>query len=239
LRAVEFFAGTKSFSKVAEARGHSAWTTDFEARFGTDLTADIIDIELEDIPEEFHAPEMLWASPPCEKFTVMNIGRNWRMTPDGQHLPRNEGAAHALVILAKTLVLIKELRPKFWFIENPVDKMRSLPMMSEASLSEFFGEPVVRRNITQCQYGRDVMKPTDIWTNCLEWVPRPPCKNGAPCHERAPAGSKRGIQGKKGAEVRAIIPPALCEELILTVEHSRLRAAWMEGPAEALVGVPL
>jgi hypothetical protein len=234
MRVIELFAGTRSFSKVAEARGHLPWTTDIEDRFRCDLTADVLMIEAEDLPEGYRSGAVIWASPPCEKFSVMNIGRNWRMTGGG-HLPRNDPTYQAWTVLAKTLCLIRDLRPKFFYIENPVDKMRSLPMMSEEELSAFFGQPVVRRTITQCQYGRDVQKPTDIWTNDLNWVPRPQCKRGEPCHESAPRGSKRGIQGKKGAEARAIMPPALCEELLISAEGDDLVLLDAEPEGEVLL----
>lgn len=51
------------------------------------------------------------------------------------------------------------------------------------------------------------MKPTDLWTNNFNWIPRSMCKNGDPCHEKAPRGSKTGTQGIDGARDRSIIPP--------------------------------
>lgn len=70
-----------------------------------------------------------------------------------------------------------------------------------------------RHTVTYCQYGDNRMKPTDIWTNCSEWKPKPMCKNGENCHESAPRGSKTGTQGIKGAKDRGVIPPALFYEI--------------------------
>jgi hypothetical protein len=58
------------------------------------------------------------------------------------------------------------------------------------------------------------MKPTDIWTNCPSWVPKPMCSNRGACHVSAPRGAKTGTQGLKGAHERAIIPPALCMDVL-------------------------
>ena len=58
------------------------------------------------------------------------------------------------------------------------------------------------------------MKPTDIWTNCTTWRPKPMCKNGDPCHEAAPRGSKTGTQGLGCAIERSRIPYALCKQVI-------------------------
>lgn len=70
-----------------------------------------------------------------------------------------------------------------------------------------------------CQYGDDRAKPTDIWTNSNDWVPRPVCHNGnRDCHHQpAPRGSKTGTQGKKGHYERSRIPNDLCVEVLESV----------------------
>jgi hypothetical protein len=183
------------------------------------MRADILMVELEDLPERFRHPDVVWASPPCQKFSVTQIGRNWRMTEDGQHLPRNKEAELALTLVAKALMLIKEMRPAVFYLENPRDKLRSLPMMQPQYLSQFFGFPVVRRTAYYCQYWEKEkvirpQKPTDLWTNNLSWNPRPTCSPGDPCHSPAPRGSKQGVQGQKGAAERGIVPHDLCLEMI-------------------------
>jgi hypothetical protein len=77
-----------------------------------------------------------------------------------------------------------------------------------------FMEKYKRHTVTYCQYGDDRMKPTDIWTNSNVWVPRPMCKNGAPCHIAAPRGSKTGTQGRSNAYERSKIPEDLCQEIL-------------------------
>jgi hypothetical protein len=67
--------------------------------------------------------------------------------------------------------------------------------------------------LTYCQYGDSRMKPTDIWTNNLDWIPKPMCKNGSTCHVRAPRGSKTGTQGLKDAQLRGVIPKQLFFEI--------------------------
>lgn len=72
-----------------------------------------------------------------------------------------------------------------------------------------------RKNpITGCKYGDTRMKPTDIWTNHPDPKFLPMCKNGDPCHEPAPRGSKTGTQGLKGSKERSIIPQKLCEHIV-------------------------
>ena len=71
-----------------------------------------------------------------------------------------------------------------------------------------------RYTVTYCKYCDTRMKPTDIWTNHPNPKFKPPCKNGDPCHEAAPRGSKTGTQGLKGAKERSKIPKQLCEHIV-------------------------
>lgn len=86
---------------------------------------------------------------------------------------------------------------------------------------------IPRYTVTYCQYGFRYMKPTDIWTNHPAPRFRPPCRNGDPCHESAPRGSKTGLQGVNGKTARAVIPPEFCEHIVEICEG--LDVAAMEG----------
>lgn len=93
--------------------------------------------------------------------------------------------------------LIKELQPKFYFIENPRGGMRKMS----------FVQGLPRYTVTYCKYGDERMKPTDIWTNHPNPRFLPPCKNGDKCHVAAPRGSRTGTQGIIGSKDRSRIPP--------------------------------
>jgi len=96
-----------------------------------------------------------------------------------------------------------------YFIENPRGMLRKMPFMQEFK----------RHTIWYCQYGDDRAKPTDIWTNSQEWIPRPICHNGNKnCHHQpAPRGSQTGTQGKKGSYERSRIPEQLCLEILQSI----------------------
>ena len=72
---------------------------------------------------------------------------------------------------------------------------------------------------TYCQYGARAMKPTDIFTNASDPRFCPPCRNGAPCHESAPRGSKSGTQGLANARERGRIPERLCLHIVDVCER--------------------
>lgn len=198
---LELFCGTKSFVRAAEEAGHKTFTIDFDAQFDPDLCMDIRDIALEMIPFK---PDVIWASPPCTCFSVASIGKHWNR----DHTPKTDEAQEALIILDKTIDLIKALNPQYYFIENPRGKMRKMPAMN-------FAPRMV--TVTYCQYGDTRMKPTDIWTNHLTWNPLPICKNGDSCHTPAPRGSRTGTQGLDKVD-SAIVPEMLCNEIISTIE---------------------
>ena len=214
---LELFCGTKSFSKVANELGHETFTVDIDPKLNPDLVCDILDFKVDMLPEKFRTPDIVWASPPCTTFSVASIRHYWK---EGK--PKNDKCLHGIAIAKKTVELIKEINPKYYFIENPRGMMRKQDFMQE----------LPRNTVTYCQYGLTYQKATDIWTNCKEWVPKPKCSPNSPCHVRSPRGSRTGTQGiiyrrnvlhpmfeseidRKGSSAlaRGVIPPALFFEI--------------------------
>ena len=77
MKILELFSGTESFSKVARERGHECFTIDNDNQFNPDLCIDIMELKIDMIPEKFRNPDIIWSSPPCQKFSVMTVYRNW------------------------------------------------------------------------------------------------------------------------------------------------------------------
>lgn len=204
LDTIELYAGTQSFSKVMARHGHRTRTIDNDPSLKPDLCADLLNLWPSTLT--FSAKDILWASPPCQGFSVAVIGRNWNR----DYTPKTESAELAVTLVKHTLDIIRVSQPSWWFIENPRGMLRKMPFM-EKFLKEQGG---VRHTVSYCQYGDTRQKPTDIWTNAIWWKPRPVCKPGASCHEAAPRGSRTGTQGIKGAKDRSRIPPALFEEIL-------------------------
>lgn len=211
MKVLELFAGTRSIGKAFEKRGHEVfsveWNKDFE---NIDLYADILTVTAEDIIRRFGRPDVIWASPDCTTFSIAAISHHRRKNPVTGNLdPVSDYAKFCDRVDKHVLQLIRELNPRYYFIENPRGGMRKMEWMQ--------GLP--RYTVTYCQYETDKpvmerrMKPKDIWTNHPDPRFKPMCKNGSPCHEAAPRGSKTGTQGLKGSKDRSVIPAALCDHI--------------------------
>lgn len=206
MKVLELFAGTRSIGRAFEARGHEVfsveWNKDFE---NIDLYADILTVTAQDIVDKFGHPDVIWASPDCTTFSIAAISHHRRKNAKTGNLdPVSDYAKFCDEVDQHVLNLIRELNPRFYFIENPRGGMRKMTWMQ--------GMP--RYTVTYCQYGDTRMKPTDIWTNHQNPNFKPMCKNGDSCHERAPREPRGGTQGLKGAAERSRIPSLLCEHIV-------------------------
>lgn len=206
MKVLELFAGTKSVSKAFEKRGHETYSIDWDENFeDVSLHADISTITAEDIIKLCGGvPDVIWASPDCTTYSVAAISKHRQREKSGNLKAITEYAAFCDRTNERVVELIKELNPKYWFIENPRGAMRKMD----------FVQGLPRYTVTYCQYGETRMKPTDIWTNHPNPQFKPPCKNGDPCHVSAPRGSRTGTQGLNGAVERGKIPVELCEHIV-------------------------
>lgn len=206
MKVLELFAGSRSIGKACESLGYEVFSSDITDFGGIDYVVDILEFDVSKVPFK---PDIIWASPPCTYFSVASIGKHWNK----DHTPKSENALKGVAFVEKTIEIIKQLKPKYWYIENPRGKLRKLDIVK--------GLP--RTTVWYCRYGDTRAKPTDIWTNNLRsllnpngWCPRPECKNGNKnCHhESAPRGSQTGTQGLKGNYNRSKIPEELCLEVL-------------------------
>ena len=208
MKVLELFAGTRSIGKEFEAKGHEVYSIEWNKEHpNIDWYVDIGTITTQDIIDRFGVPDVVWASPDCTSYSVAAISRHRIRESDGNLAPKSDYAKFCDKVNTHVIDMINELleiNPKLiYFIENPRGGMRKMNFMKD----------LPRYTVTYCQYGDTRMKPTDIWTNHPNPKFKPACKNGDPCHESAPRGSRTGTQGRKNAKERSKIPEQLCKHI--------------------------
>ena len=205
MKILELFCGTKSISNAFKARGHEVYTVDWDKRFEPTLSVDVGTLTADQIIELCGGvPDVIWASPDCTSYSVAAISYHRVRELNGNLKAITAYAKKCDKINAHLIDLIRELKPKYWFIENPRGALRKMDFMQ--------GLP--RYTVTYCQYGDLRAKPTDIWTNHPNPKFKPPCKNGDPCHIPAPRGARTGTQGLANKIEKAKIPAQLCEHIV-------------------------
>ena len=209
MKVLELFSGTGVLSAAFRERGHETLTVDWEESHKPDLKADIGTLSADDVVRLFGRPDVIWASPDCTTYSVMCISRH-----RDDVKPKSEYAAQCDRVNAHVCDLIRELKPKAWFVENPVGMLRKMPFILEL-MDDTGGK---RHTVTYCQYGERRQKPTDIFTNHPDPQFRPPCRRGDKCHDAAPRGSKTGTQGLRGKLERAKLPDELCRHVVRICE---------------------
>ena len=200
MKVLELFAGSRSVGKIAEKLGMEVFSSDLIDFDGINYAVSILDFDYKKVPFK---PDVIWASPPCTGFSVAAIGHHWT-GGKGAYIPNTDTARLGICIRDICPFTTNYFQPTYWFMENPRGVLRKLDVV----------KGLKKNSVTYCQYGDERMKPTDIWTNSDEWVPKPMCKNGDPCHVAAPRGSRTGTQGRANAYERSKIPEELCREIL-------------------------
>lgn len=207
IKILDLFSGGQTVSTIFRSLGFSITTVDAFCK--SDIQMNILDKRILSILKQKGPFDFIWASPPCECFSVASIGTHWE-----KGIAKSEKAIEALLILNATLNIIKELNPYYWLIENPRGMMRKTKQLRY----------IPRITVTYCQYGDDRMKPTDLFGYApSNWKPKTPCQNNDTCHIATPAGSNLGTQGRKTYLDRSAVPKSLILEIGKALLNSKLK----------------
>lgn len=106
LKVLELFAGTRSIE----------WCKDFE---NINLYCDIGKLTAKEILDEFGTPDIIRASPDCTTYSIAAISHHRKKELNGNLSPISEYAKFCDSVNKNMLKLISELKPKYYFIENP------------------------------------------------------------------------------------------------------------------------
>jgi hypothetical protein len=213
---LELFAGSRSVGRAGESLDMDVFSIDWENYEGIDLSIDIENLTKEQVP---FVPDIIWASPDCTSYSIAacSTHRYPDKSPKSQYAIKCDNVnKHFIGLIKEWLIINPNL---VYFIENPRGNLRHMDFMKEFN----------RHTVWYCQYGDERAKPTDIWTNSVDWTPRPECHNykydkdgnivDRHCHhESARRGAKTGTQGRNGSYERSKIPEQLCFEILQSVK---------------------
>ena len=167
-RLLELFSGTGSVGRAFAELGWEVVSLDVDPKSKPTICADVCSWE----PLPMFAQgyfDLIWASPPCTEYSRALTRRPRRL---------EEGDRTAI----RTLELIRDLRPRFWCIENPqTGLLKRRPFMANPPWSD----------VTYCKYGYPYKKATRLWHN-LPWEPEHlPCcvRRAARCRRPTGAGT--------------------------------------------------
>jgi hypothetical protein len=218
VKVLELFAGTGSVGSFVNTLPNArAWSVDINAETAGHAPTKVADILLLRFAELKFVPDIIWASPPCQTFSIM-AGNKHRTIAD--MTPRTEAAEQGDRILEQTAKIIshfQSINPNLlWYMENPQGRMRHSELLE--------GLPTHRRvEVSYCKYGFSYQKHTDVWTNDQEWTARAKCSKAAPCDVMVDGKHPAAVRGHPGQEAgpktlhdRYRIPPELVQEVVLS-----------------------
>ncbi len=208
----DFFSGTGSSTQAFEDAGHTVIKVELDDYFEAH-ERDILTLNAGYFIRTYGQPDFIWASPPCQKFSVASLWKYWEGTK-GKTIPKHPAVYEAIALVEHTVNLMNELKPTYgWVMENPRGMLRHQDVVKQ----------LPRWTISYCQYGDTRMKPTDLWGTIQGWIPKPICKPRATCHESSPRGTSSGGTSKiKNARTRSMIPYELGKEILDAITTHRL-----------------
>lgn len=217
---LELFSGTGEISAEFRKHGFESLTIDWNEKLNADMHCDIGKLELEDLPEKFRNPDVVWIAPDCMTFSLAAISHHRIKNKETGNLdPISDYAKQCDETDQHVLQLLKLLNPKVWWIENPRACLQKMTWMKPYEK--------YKHTVTYCKYMTELplnerrMKATNLWTNIPNPDLIPPCNYGDSCHPKTPRGSRAfGTQAIKGAKDRSTYPIKLIEAITnITIDY--------------------
>lgn len=204
MKVLELFSGFECISNAFREKGHECFTIDWDERFPSSMHCDISELQVEDLPEEWRHPDVIFAGTDCTSYSVAAISKHRRKNPITGNLdPISNKAKFSDDMNKHVRKLMAQMNPKIIIFENPMGAFRKMD----------FVQDLILNTTTYCQYGFTYRKQTDFLSN-IDLHLKPPCKNGSSCHEKAPRGARTGLQAIKDPALKAIYPPKLCKHIV-------------------------
>lgn len=210
---LELFSGNGDISAAFNKLGWKTIKVDWSDDVDADFRVDVSKITVQDVIEMCgRVPDVVWASPQCTTYSIAT--HKHRTLKEGL-VPKTETAIYDDFVNVKMWELIEGLvenGTKFYFVENPRGRMRHMNFVADKP----------RHTISYCSYGRDIMKPTDIWTNHPDPKFKPICKELGGNHHLTNDDSQNSFnKGGKGRYLlRGKMPDELCSHIAKVCDNT-------------------
>ena len=200
------FSGQSKFKFISSILGIETITLDNNKKFNADIKKDILDVSAHDFAAH---PFIIYAAPPCTAFSKAGYQYHWKGKGNTRSL--NENSKKYLLYYQKTISLINELNPQYFYIENPEGLIH---LLIETKNLQFFSNIFIDKT-SYCQYGFSYQKPTIIIHNNSYYHPKKCCKRKSICHEYSPRTKNNGCTRIRSSTLRSLTPNNLIFEIIL------------------------
>ena len=160
MRLLDLFTGSGSVARAAEELGYEVTSLDIDEKCEPDICADILEFDYTQYaPGSF---DVIWASPPCDKFSKACFSNIGRYGITRETLLRDIHLI-GLPILRKTEDIIRYLKPRKYFIENP----------ATGRMKDFVSLPNETYTLDYCAYSDwGYRKRTNVFTNVRGFQPQ-------------------------------------------------------------------
>ena len=81
MKVLELFSGYECISNAFREKGHECYTIDWDKKFHSSMHTDIAELEIEDLPEKFQHPDVVFCGTDCTTYSVAAISRHRRKNP--------------------------------------------------------------------------------------------------------------------------------------------------------------
>jgi len=160
MKVLELFSGTRSIGKCCDQLGWESVSVDLI--LPADHKVDIMDFDYKQYDKDYF--DIIWASPPCTEYSKLQDCWLNRMRKGEIYTKEIQEAnmKEADKLVLKSLEIINYFNPTYWFIENPLGKLKDRPFMKDLNMYK----------VDYCMYSDwGYRKRTCIWTNKLDWEP--------------------------------------------------------------------
>lgn len=196
------FSGSHSVGKVCEELGWDCVSLDLH---GADINTDILEWDYTK-DTDF---DIVWSSIPCQTFSKIRnswIGRRYKNFFNNEVITKThlhkDMIEKGLPLVERTLDIMLHIKPKIWFIENPMT----------GRMKDYLELPYY--DVDYCKYSDwGYRKSTRVWTNLIGFHPKR-CKFD--CDNLDDAGRHRTSLGRTYAgrkDLKHRVPHKLIKEL--------------------------